>query len=101
MGKILEIFWKNFFEIWENFFENCTTVYKAGLSKVGHLYNLVTKDVTKYAVVATFKILKSIKKIGDVFFIILRILKVATTAYFVTSFVTRMYKCLTVLKPAL
>ena len=39
-----------------------TTVYKAGLSTVGYLYNLVTKDVTKYAVVATFEILKIIKK---------------------------------------
>ena len=68
MGKILEIFWKNFFEICKFFFENCTTVYKAGLSKVGHLYNLVTKNVTKYAVLTTFKILKTIKKIGDVFF---------------------------------
>ena len=62
MGKILEIFWKNFFEICENFFENCTTVYKAGLSKVEHLYNLVTKNVTKYPVLATYKILKITKK---------------------------------------
>ena len=78
-----------------------TTAYKAGLSTVGHLYNLVTKNVTKYAVLTTFKILKTIKKIGDVFFIILRILKVVRTAYFVTFFVTRLYKCPTVLKPAL
>ena len=56
MGKILEIFGKNFFE-------NCTTVYKAGLSKVEHLYNLVTKNVTKYAVLVTLKIFKIIKKI--------------------------------------
>ena len=61
MGKILEIFWKNFFEICENFFENCTTVYKAGLSKVGDLYNLVTKIITKYPVLTTFKILKITK----------------------------------------
>ena len=60
MGKILEIFWKNFFE-------NCTTVYKAGLSKVGHLYNLVTKNVTKYPVLATYKILKITKK-SPIFF---------------------------------
>ena len=70
------------------------TVYKAGLSTVGHLYNLVTKNVTKYAVLTTYKILKITKKtspiffqkissqapqfffqkIGDVFFVILRIL---------------------------
>ena len=92
MGKILEICWKNFFEI-------CTTVYKAGLSKVGDLYNLVTKTVTKYPVLATLKILQNyekkspifekilrnevtknfFKKIGDVFFVILRIFKVART----------------------
>ena len=100
MGKILEIFCKNFFEI-------CTTVYKAGFSKVGHLYNLVTKNVTKYPVLVTLKILKITKKaspifskIGD-FFVILRIFKVARTGYFVTFFVTRLYKCPTVLKPAL
>ena len=79
MGKILEFFWKKFFEICENFFENCTTVYKAGLSKVEHLNNLVTKIITKYPVLATFKILKNIKKIGDVFLLFLRILKVART----------------------
>ena len=65
MGKILQIFWNKFFEICENFLENCTAVYKAGFSKVGHLYNLITKDVTKYTVVI------------------------------------RLYKCPTVLKPAL
>ena len=59
MGKILEIFWKNFFEICENFFEICTTVYKAGLSKVGHLNNLVTKIITKYPVLKTYKIPKN------------------------------------------
>ena len=58
MGKILEILGKNFFE-------NCTTAYKAGLSKVEHLYNLVTKNVTKYADLATLKILKIIKKISN------------------------------------
>ena len=68
MGKILEIFRKKFFEIWENFFEICTTGIEAGLSKVGDLYNLVTKNVTKYPVLATFKIHKITKKIGDVFF---------------------------------
>ena len=55
MGKILEIFWKNFFE-------NCTTCIKAGLSKLDDLYNLVTKNVTKYADLTTFKILKITKK---------------------------------------
>ena len=72
MGKILENFgkfWKKFFEICENFLKNRTTVYKAGLSKVGHLNNLVTKIITKYAVLTTYKILKN-KKIGDVFFTI-------------------------------
>ena len=53
MGEILGIFWKNFFEIRENFFENFTTVYKAGYNKAGHLCNLVTKNVTKYPVLAT------------------------------------------------
>ena len=68
MGKILEIFWKKFFEICENFFENCVTVYKAGLSKVEHLNNLVTKIITKYPVLATFKILKNSKKNWRCFF---------------------------------
>ena len=65
MGKILEIFWKNFFEIWKNFNENCSTVHKAGLSKVGDLYNLVSKNVTKYPVLVTLKILKIVKKISN------------------------------------
>ena len=91
MGKIFGIFWKNFFEIWEKFFEICTTVYKAGLSKLDDLYNLVTKIITKYPVLTTFKFLKIIKKIGDVFFIILTILKVVRTGYFVIIFVTRLY----------
>ena len=39
-----------------------TTVYKAGLSTVGDLYNLVSKNVTKYAVLTTLKILKITKK---------------------------------------
>ena len=68
MGKILEIFWKNFFEIWENFFEICTTVYKAGLSKLDDLYNLISKIITKYPVLTTFKILKIIKKTSPIFF---------------------------------
>ena len=38
-----------------------TTVYKAGLSTVGDLNNLVTKDVTKYPVLGTLKILKITK----------------------------------------
>ena len=62
MGKILEIFWKNFFEICENFFWKCTALYKVDLSKVGDLYNLVTKKVTKYVVLTTLKILKIAKK---------------------------------------
>ena len=80
---------KIFFEIWENFFEYCTTVYKAGFSKLDDLYNLVTKIITKYPVLTTFKILKNkknlqffeknfrhfvpqilFKNIGDVFFTI-------------------------------
>ena len=59
MGKILEIFWKKFFKICENFFENCTTVYKAGFSKLDDLYNLVTKIITKYLVLTTYKIPKN------------------------------------------
>ena len=55
MGKILETFWKNFSE-------NRTTVYKAGLSKLDDLYNLVTKIITKYPVLTTYKIPKIIKK---------------------------------------
>ena len=74
MGKILGIFWKNFFEIRENFLENFTTVYKAGYSKLEDLENLITKCVTKYPVLTTYQILKITKKIGDVFFVILRIL---------------------------
>ena len=61
MGKILEIFGKNFLKFCENFFENCTTIYKAGFSKVGHLNNLVTKIITKYPVLATYKIPKNKK----------------------------------------
>ena len=57
MGKILEIF----FEIWENFLKNRTTVYKAGLNKLDDLYNLVTKTITKYPVLTTYKILKNKK----------------------------------------
>ena len=37
------------------------TVYKAGLSTVGHLNNLVTKNITKYPVLATYKISKKYK----------------------------------------
>ena len=62
-GKVFEIFGKNFFEI-------CTTVYKAGFSKLDDLYNLVSKYITKYPVLTTYKIFKNIKKIGDVFFYI-------------------------------
>ena len=78
-----------------------TTVYKADLSTVGDLYNLVTKIITKYPVKATFKILKITKKTPPIFFVILRILKVARTGYFVMIFVTRLYKSPTLLKPAL
>ena len=42
-----------------------TTCIKAGLSTVGHLNNLVTKNVTKYAVLTTFKILKIKKNISN------------------------------------
>ena len=76
-----------------------TTVYKAGLSTVEHLYNLVTKNVTKYAVQATLKILKIKKNISN--FFNFENFKVARTTYFVTFFVTRLYKCSTLLKPAL
>ena len=76
-------------------FKSCkTTVHKAGLSTVGHLYNLVTNNVTKYPVLATYKILKITKKTSpiilkknfrrkllkfffkklEIFFVILRIL---------------------------
>ena len=41
---------------------NLTTVYKAGLSTVRDLYNLVTKNITKYPVLVTFKILQNCKK---------------------------------------
>ena len=98
-----------------------TTVHKAGLRTVGDLYNLVTKNVTKYAVLTTLKILKITKKnisnffekifrhfvpqifskIGDFFLQFWRIFKVVRTAYFVTFFVTRLYKSPTLLKPAL
>ena len=63
MASHLDNFWENF----GNFFKNCTTVYKAGLSKVRHLYNLVTKNVTKYAVLTTYKILKITKKTSPIF----------------------------------
>ena len=43
-----------------------TTVYKAALSTVGHLNNLVTKIITKYPVLATFKILKNSKKTSPI-----------------------------------
>ena len=51
--EISEIFGKNVFEICENFFKICTTVYEAGFSKVGDLNNLVTKNSTKYPVLVT------------------------------------------------
>ena len=98
-----------------------TTVYKAGFSTLDDLYNLITKIITKYPVLTSFKILKITKKhlqffekkissqapqiffqkIGDVFFVILRILKVVRTGYFVIIFVIRLYKSSSVLKPAL
>ena len=79
------------------------------MSKVGDLNNLVTKNVTKYPVLGTLKILKItkknisnfFKKLEMFFFVILRIFKVPRTGYFVTSFVTRLSKSPTVLKPAL
>ena len=53
-----------------------TTVYKAGLSTVGDLYNLVTKNVTKYAVLTTLKFSKLQKKTSPIFL----------KKFFVTSF---------------
>ena len=44
-----------------------TTVYKAGLSTVEHLYNLVTKIITKYSVLTTYKIFKNSKKTSPIF----------------------------------
>ena len=53
---------------------NCTTcvsmatlgnkllLYKAGFSTLDDLYNLVSKYITKYPVIATYKIFKNIKK---------------------------------------
>ena len=45
-----------------------TTVYKEGLSTVGHLYNLLTKNVTKYPVLTTYKIPKNKKKLEMFFY---------------------------------
>ena len=67
-GKIFGKIGKNFFEIWENFFEICTTVYKAGLSKVGDLNNLVTKTVIEYPVLTIAKISKNKKFKSPIFF---------------------------------
>ena len=98
-------FWKFFVKIFlkfgKIFFEICTTGYKAGFSKPDDLYNLVTKIITKYPVLTTFKILKITKKLEMLFFVILRILKVVRTGCFVIIFVTRLYKSSGVLKPAL
>ena len=44
-----------------------TTVYKAGLSTLNDLYNLVTKIITKYPVLTTYKIPKIIKKTSPIF----------------------------------
>ena len=85
----------------QTFLAYLTTVYKAGFSTVGHLNNLVTKIITKYPVLATFKILKNSKKTSPIFLLFLRILKVARTGYFVIIFVTRLFKCPTLLKPAI
>ena len=65
--KFLEKLGKNFFEIWENFFEIRTAVYKAGLSKVGYLKNLVTKTVIEYPVLPIVKIYKNKKFISPIF----------------------------------
>ena len=101
--------------------KHVTTVYKEGLSTVEDLYNLVTRNVTKYAVLTTLKILKITKKNISNFFEKIfrhfvaqnffnnwrfflqfwRIFKVVRTVYFVTFFVTRLYKSPTLLKPAL
>ena len=44
-----------------------TTVYKAGLSTVGDLYNLVTIIITNYPVLTIYKILKITKKTSPIF----------------------------------
>ena len=85
-----------------------TTVYKASLSTLEDWKNLVTKIITKYPVVATFKILKIMKKnISNFFekncrfFYNFENLKVATTGYFVIIFVTRFFQSSSLHKPAL
>ena len=40
---------------------DATTICKAGFSTVGHLNNLVTKIITKYPVLTTYKIPKNYK----------------------------------------
>ena len=65
--KFLEKLGKSFFEIWENFLEIWTTVYKAGLSKVGYLKNLVTKTVIEYPVLPIVKIYKNKKFKSPIF----------------------------------
>ena len=47
---------------------NSTTIYKAGLNTLDDLYNLGTKIITRYPVLATFKILKIIKKTSPIFY---------------------------------
>ena len=91
------------------------------MSTVGDLNNLLTKNITKYPVLTTFKILKIIKfyisnflkknffaalkiffkKIGDLNFLFLEILTIVRKGYSITVFVTRLFKYLTLLKPAL
>ena len=51
-----------------------TTIYKAGFSTLDDLYILVTKIITKYPVLTTYKILKNSKKNISNFFLFLRIL---------------------------
>ena len=76
-----------------------TTYIKAGFSTLDDLYNLVTKIITKYPVLTTFKILKIIKfYISN--FLFLEILTIVRTGYSITVFVTRLYKSSSLLKPA-
>ena len=61
------------------------------------LQNMLIEQLSKFSKLQNF----FEKKLEMFFFVILRILKVVRSAYFVTFFVTRMYKSSSVLKPAL
>ena len=79
--KFLEKLGKNFFEIWENFFEIFTTIYKGGLSKVGDLNNLATKTVIEYPVLTIVKISKN-KKFKSPIFLKKKFLRAAKKFFF-------------------